>query len=277
MNNREVAHNFAYGLNANGSNFYSKEDGTLLYSYSSLLARKFGSLILVDEGTATYSITSQKHHSNFLHACNHWDIIYVSELDKYSNLDSFLDQKELLIVVNELIRLSKLQLRARTRDYSYEIESQITKGNYILEYGKIDKRKQSYKMFIDFKNGVNTEELIQKSIEEEKARNKKIAKEKFESNKKRFEDFTGVKCPYKAEELQYNWLKIEGDKLKTNSWVTVPLNEALLLYKAYKSGRDIVGKKIDYYTVLKANKKEVKIGCHNILTKELDRVLGELV
>ena len=275
-NNQQVAHSFAYGNDENGSNFYSEENGTLLYSYSSLMARKFNDLILVSEDIATYSNTSQKHHSHFYRACNHWDIVYVSELDKYGKLEDFLDQRELNIVNNKLIELHKKQSRARTRDYSPEIQKQLTKGSMCLKYGKIDKRSKVYKIFMDFKNGINPEELIQKSIEEEKKQNKLIAKQKFQTKVKQFEKFTGVKCPYtKPTDLNYNWIKIDEDKLRTNSWVAVPLDDARKLYRAFKSGIKVVGQKIDHYTILDANKDLVQIGCHKILVKELDRVLGE--
>ena len=275
-NNSSVAHSFAYGQNDKGSNFYSEENGTLLYSYSSLMARKFGGLILVDEHIANYSTTSQKHHSHFRSACNHMDIVYVSQLSKYGKLDEFLNQRELNMVNEELIELHKKQKRARVRDYSPEIQEQLTKGSMCLKYGKIDKRSKVYKIFMDFKNEVSPEEIIQKSIEEEKKRNKQIAKQNFENKIKQFEKFTKVKCPYtKPTDLNYNWLRIEDDKLKTNSWVSVPLDEARTLYIAFKRGIKVVGQKIDHYTILSANKELVQIGCHKILVKELDRVLGE--
>jgi hypothetical protein len=276
MNNSQVAHNFAYGKDGNGSNFYSEYSGTLLYSYSSLMARKFGSIILVDKYIANYSNTSQRHHSHLYRACNHMDIIYVSELDKYGRLEEFLNQRELNLVNNSLIELYKKQQRARKRDYSYEINKELYKGSMCLCYGKIDKRSKVYKIFMDFKNGINPEELIQKSIEEEKKRNKLIAKQQFKNKVEQFERFTKVKCPYtKPTDLQYNWIRIEEDKLKTNSWVSVPLDEAIKLYRAFKKGIKVVGQKIDHYTILSANKDLVQIGCHKILVKELDRVLGE--
>ena len=274
-NNQEVAHSFAYGNDEKGSNFYSEENGTLLYSYSSLMARKFNDLILVSEDIATYSNTSQKHHSHFYRACNHWDIVYVSELDKYGKLEDFLNQQELNIVNNKLIELYNKQKRARTRDYGWEIKNQLEKGNAILEHGKIDKRSSIYKQFMNILHCNDLDTILENAEKSKKLEKQRIAKARYQRNKEYFERWTGVKCPYKPTELNdYNYLRINGDTLQTNGGVSVDLKEASILYKAYKSNKNVVGQKIGYYTILKANKNVVQIGCHNIMAKELDRVLG---
>lgn len=276
MNNQQVAHSFAYGQNGKGSNFYSERDGTLLYSYSSLLARKFeNGIILIDERIANYSNTSIRHNSHLIRAIHHMEYYYVSSLDSYCKLEEFFNIHELDLVNKEIIELYKKQKRARKSDYSQQIRTKLCEGSAIIKYGSVDKRSSVYKTFQRLYDGTNADELIEASIIAEKKQKELHAKKLFENNKIKYFNFTGVMPTYSASELQgYNWLKIEGENLKTSGHVTVDLQEAKVLYKAYKSGKKVIGENIGYYTILKANDKEVQIGCHHILTKELDRVLG---
>lgn len=286
MNNGTVAHNFVYGEAGRGSNFYSqdKDNYTKLISYSSLMAINFKkeNLILVSKRISSYSNSSSKQFSHLRSAVNNQTVIYVEDIsfrggysDSYADVSKYINQNHLKDSCDELVEIYKKQKRARKADYSYQINKLIENAKNIIEYGKIDKRSSEYKLFQKLIENTNLDKLIADSIEAEKIANKKKARKEFDYKKEQFEKFTGSKCPYKKPtDLSYNWIKIEDDKLKTNAWVTVTLKNALKLYKAFKKGLAIVGQKIDHYTIIKADEKIVQIGCHKILVKELDRVLG---
>lgn len=55
----------------------------------------------------------------------------------------------------------------------------------------------------------------------------------------------------------------DGRMVETTKGAKVPVEEALILYKLIKAGRDIKGHRIGYYTVIGLN-GTLKIGCHNI-------------
>ena len=276
-NNRAVAHSFAYGNNDKGSNFYSESYGNLLYSYGSLLARKFeNGIILISEPISRYSNSSQKHHSHLIHAINHREYYYVNDLSGYGKLEEFFNDKELDRTCKDILDLYIKQSRARKTDYSFQIKKELDKCEAIIKYGKIDKRQKPYKKYVDIRKGIKSiNQLVEDGIKAEKNRKTLEAKRKFTANKKRYTNFTGIEWDGTATELaNYNHLIISGEEILTDSHARVGLNEAKVLYKAWSKGKDIVGQKIGYYTVLKANKKEVKIGCHLLLGKELHKVLG---
>ena len=66
-------------------------------------------------------------------------------------------------------------------------------------------------------------------------------------------------------------LRINGDNVETTMNAKVSIRAAKILWNMIKSGRDIKGHKIDYYTVISYN-GELKIGCHNIEKTEVDRI-----
>ena len=281
-NNQTVAHNFIYGETSKGSNFYSEEYNyiTKLYSYSSLLAIKFKNdhLIIISSNIANYSPTSQRHASHLRYAIASEDVIYINDITCNGNtsiVSSYLDNETLKDKIYYYIEISKKQKRARKCDYSPILNKLINELKLIIKYGKIDKRKTEYKTYLKIINNIDLDTLLNDAIAEDKKQNKRNALKRYKSNLKQLEKFTGVslKSYSKSELNNFQFLKIEGDYLLTSGHVKVLVKDACILYKMLISGRDIVSKKIAYYTIIKHDKKSVKIGCHNILLKELERVL----
>ncbi len=283
-NNSAIAHNFIYGISSKGSNFYSSDYNYIseLHSYSSLMAIKFKSenLIIISSHIAGYSNTSCKHHNHLQRAINNENIIYVNDISCHDNSSNnnpyaYLNNDTLNDKIYEYIEVSKKQKKARKRDYSSILNKLINELKLIVKYGTIDKRKTNYKTYLSIINNIDLDTLLNDAIEEEKKQLKRDTLKRYKSNLKQLETFTGVslKSYSKSELNNFNFLKIDGDYLLTSGHVKVLIKEACILYKMLISGRDIVGKKIAYYTIIKHDKKSVKIGCHNILLKELERVL----
>lgn len=270
MNNAQVAHKFAYGKEGNGSNFYSY--GDTLYSYDSLLARDFGNIILINENIANYSNSSQKHKFHLLRSIEHKKYMFVSKLDKYGKFEKFINDEEFVNKLNKLIDVMTKQSRARKTDYTHQINSIREDLDTIIELGDIS--NDNILAYYDLN------ENIHKIIEENKIRAKEQKQKeiysRFAKNVEKYEKFTNRKCTYSANELDgYYYLKIVDDVLVTSGSVTVDVSRAKYLYKMYKNGEYIIGLSIGQYKILESNDKYVKIGCHKILAKELDRVLGE--
>ena len=279
MNNETVAHNFVYGETGKGSSFYSEKANkaeNILYSYSSVLALKFGDIVVISERIAHYSNTSQKHKSHLLRALpSYFDVIWVHDLDNYSSLKEICNNEALKRVNNNLTDFYKKQKRARKTDYSYMINREIENGDLILKHGKIDKRKEDFKLFQELKSSEDLEGLIEKSIEAEKKQKAKEAKAKAKRNLERLEKFKGEKLKgfTNAELNECSFLRIDDDIVRTSNSSNVPLKEAKLLYIAYKKGLKLTGQKIGYYTVIKQDKKYLQIGCNKLSFKDIENTL----
>ena len=87
------------------------------------------------------------------------------------------------------------------------------------------------------------------------------------------DDESGAIKPKKYDP-NYNsvYLKKVGDLLYTTNSIKVNFNSALALWKRYMSGKDIIGLKLEQYTVVKSSKDSVTIGCTTISRKELERI-----
>lgn len=64
-------------------------------------------------------------------------------------------------------------------------------------------------------------------------------------------------------------LRIEDGEVVTSQGARVPIREAKILFARLRAGKDIIGFKIGYYTVLSVNGC-IKIGCHRITREEID-------
>ena len=75
-------------------------------------------------------------------------------------------------------------------------------------------------------------------------------------------------------------LRIKDDTLETSGGARVGLNKAKTMYRALIQGKNIVGQKIDHYTVDYVEKTDsdikIKIGCHTIMLSEVQSVLGKI-
>jgi len=260
--------NGSYDYQSYNMSYYREK----LYSYGSVLAvidRKTD-IILVDSSIANYSNTSQRHSHYMRNAIpSHYKVFECRKDYGYPTVKGYYDT---------VIELIDKQSRARVADYTSEITHHIEQG---MEFAEIFKHKRSseYKALKELSKlniaqmlGV-TSDIIEADKKRKLREKKKQDKAMQESKQKKLDTFTGGGIKF---DPNYGgvYLKIEDDKLKTTNSITVPLNEALILYSRYINGKDIIGTKFDYYTVVSATKNQVKIGCTIISRVELDRVLG---
>lgn len=73
------------------------------------------------------------------------------------------------------------------------------------------------------------------------------------------------------ESIRGVYLRKVGKQIETTLGAFVPIKKAKLLYAAIKAGKAVAGFKIGYYTVTGMN-GSLKIGCHDISRKEIDRL-----
>ena len=287
FSNESVGHAFVYHENKKGSNFES--EGNKLWSYSSILAMRNDGIIFIAYNIANYSSSSQRHASHLNKAIG-WNTpqrektVYV-----YSNIEGIINRdrehlkRELDYTVKAIQGLLLKQSRARTASYFDEIDFRIRNMQKILAYSKVDKRSTEYREFMKFSNiediRANYKDLI---AQHSKDMQKKMKKEITKRHKKQYDKIKGftdmtpkqMKVYSKYDLATYDFLRRRGSELCTSQNLCVNLREAQILYKMLVAGKDIIGKKISYFTILGYNETVVKIGCHNILRKELERVLA---
>ncbi len=260
--------NGSYDLKSYKMSYYHEK----LYSYGSILATidREKQIVLVDSHVSNYSNTSSRHAYYMRNAIPSWYKVFeCRESYDFPTMEGY---------YKAVIDLVDKQSRARKRDYTYQITKYI---NEAVDFATIFKHKRSkeYKYLYSLQ-GLNiaqmlgvTSDIIEANKKRKLRAKKKREKLMQESRQDELDRFTGGGIKF---DPNYSgvYLKIEDDKLKTTNSITVPLNEALILYSRYINGKDIVGTKFDYYTVVSATKNQVKIGCTVISRIELDRVLG---
>ncbi len=72
-------------------------------------------------------------------------------------------------------------------------------------------------------------------------------------------------------------LRIKGDTVQTSKGAEVPVIEARKLYRAWKLGVDMVGRRVGYFTVSSMDHECIHIGCHTIPMSEVERIAPELM
>lgn len=278
MNNATVAHKFAYGEVGRGSNFEST--GISLYSYDSVLARKFGKLIVVSKEIATYSVTSRKHSVHLQRAIRGMDTVWVEVLNRNSEItDMFTDfeLQEKLQVIQELLTKES---KARTTSYFFQLNQELHDVNLMVKYNP---SLQDSPTLAKIRETLSEDKLeaiakardtkFQQSQEKREERWRKEKAKQLEQIKQKAISFgVNINAYTDRELLNYDWIKIVGDKVLTSQGISVNLDDSKLLYKLLSSNVDIVGKKIGMYEIREVNDNFIKIGCHYIPRLELNRV-----
>ena len=273
MNNPQVAHHFIYESSpAQGSNFSCRNNS--IYSFSSLMATidRGKKIILVDQRISHYSNSSQKHKSNLFRAIpSHYSVFEWNWND-----GSFVDSQ-----YHVILELIDKQSRARKVDYSNQIARLIDLCNEYVELFQEEVSEEDH-VLLDQINTIDIQELLLSSQHLIKANRDRIQALKAKENAQRQEarqnnlnKFLGHSNVVYDPNYNSVYLKVVDDILYTSNSIQVPLKDAIVLYKAYLSGKNILNASLSNYTVVKASKTSVTIGCTTISATELNRVLGE--
>lgn len=132
---------------------------------------------------------------------------------------------------------------------------------------------------------LNTPEMIAKREAEKQKRDAKKYQLEQEKLAKQIEAFRNGDTfgYYFSSTLPYDILRIHGDKVQTSRGAEVSLKDARVLYRAIKSGKDVMGEKIGDYTLIRVTpifnpefeeEKLVQIGCHKILLSEAAKLFS---
>jgi hypothetical protein len=270
--NEEVCHNYCYDLNgtwSSRSSNLSYEHGRL-YSYNSVLAKAVGNTVHIDTRIAHYSSTSSKHASYLRNSTPgyyfEYDFVYDNPLEWY---------------LKQITDLLDRQTRARRADYTSQAIYYLNEAMLYAKINKSDKRTSAYKQLSKFSKDRDNmleqaKDMIQRANKAKKRA--KLKKDKALQSKRQtnLDSFLGTTKEV-IFDPDYNgvYLKRVDDILHTTNSIKVLFKDAKLLYKAWTKGKNILGLKLDQYTVVKSSKKSVTIGCTTIGAKELHRIFKE--
>lgn len=265
-NNDAVIHAFAqqsqYEGRTSNNNLYFY--GTKLYSYGShyLLAEFLtDSIVLInDDG---YSNSTAKHINKAYHALRQYTIISKSS----HNIDNVLN------TLKELKR--KLMKAKKPQIYISEalelIEAYFNAQKAFSTFDSKEKLKELKDLSKVFKKDTND---LKEAIKEHKKSIAKQKKEAFSNFEKAFRTFEPFERFKHSANSEFDLLRtsINGETIETSQNVIIPLKDAKLLYIALKNGKDIKGEKISHYLIRDIKDDVIKIGCHNIKIKEVERL-----
>ncbi len=278
--NEEICHKFIYAKEGESYDYASYNmsfNGKKIYSYRSVLAciDREAKTLVVEDRIANYSNTSRKHFNCLMSATPGYYNVFRTDTSNPLNF-----------YINKINDLLILQARARKRDYTRKIRAYINEAYKYTTYFKQDKRSADYKAILNFYNNIDdlaaqTQAALDYQAEEAKRQKAEKAKrdKKNQEAKDKYlasfllDDESGAIKPKKYDP-NYNsvYLKKVGDTLYTTNSIRVDFNSALALWKRYISEKDIIGLKLEQYTVVKSSKESVTIGCTTISNKELSRI-----
>ena len=229
-------------------------------------------VILIDQRISNYSNSSRKHRNHFLRAIPSNYSVFEWHWNDGSYI--YTQYHQILLLINK-------QSRARKVDYSNQIAKLINLCNKYVELFQEEISSEDHILF-DQINTIDIHELLLSSqhlIEANRARllalKVKEQEKRQESRQKELNKFLGHSNVIYDPNYNSVYLKVIDDILYTSNSVQVPLKDAIVLYKAYLSDKNILNASLSHYTVVKASKESVTIGCTTISAVELNRVLGE--
>lgn len=268
-NNSNVAHIWAQQNESGrieGSNFFAV--GTSIYSYGShFQIARFIDKKTVLFTTKGYSPTTLKHISHTNRALDGLDVtvfnvpdLGVGSTSCNDNLADYLHRINMLLLKHS---------RARVYDYTYEITHLLNEARAFITYFKMGRTSQARRI-----NKIDLDDLEGVTNEIKKRRNEALVKERVKLNaqfNERINKFKGTEdVSYK---VGFDYLKIDGDIIRTSGGAQVPLNTAIVAHKRLLSGKGVNGLQVGHFTIISHSETTIKIGCHNILISDLNNVL----
>lgn len=263
-NSNEVMHIFAQRTQSHGksSNVFFYNDKIYSYGYHYLLAEFLdnNTILINDKG---YSNTTAKHISNIKQATNQYKRYYISETNETILLNKF----------NFL--LEKLAKAKKPEIYISQVNYLYTKYSEFQAYKKQKLNKDLIKLHKIANNSINLEKY-KKAIQQKEKREKA---QRLIKAKKQIKDFRSFETNRVYKGLTgFDYLRISENRefIETSQELKIPISDAKRLAFSIENNFNIIGNKIQYYTVKQFDKKQLIIGCHNFEINEVNKIIKEL-
>lgn len=98
-----------------------------------------------------------------------------------------------------------------------------------------------------------------------------------ELSERQIQDFRSGNV-YSVYGLPFDLLRLSTDKTKvqTSRGVSVDIRPVKLLWCMLKSGKDVIGRHVDNYTIQQVTDKIIKVGCHTFEHKEVLNLINQM-
>lgn len=269
-----VAHTWANqtqseARNPNGSLYF---EGESIYSYGKHFCIAKHVINEIRErailfSTRGYSNTTVRHKSIVMNACNHLNIIQCNDAGDYkaANIEAF--ENEIKFVLKGLLNARKPE------KYIDLAESVYTRCEKFANFYGIDIPDSIKTPLNEAKNGkyANYLKAEQERILEEKRFHKKEAEKAHNKNVKKWKACKIVKLYSRFDQ---DYLRVLDGDIQTSQHVIIPKEVAKRIYNSLASGKPV--KKILDYNVEEVTKDHIKVGCHLIKFKEINRIAAQM-
>jgi hypothetical protein len=273
------------GRTSNGSMFF---EGKEIYSYG----RHFCIARILDNGMVLvtdrkYSNTTAKHKSLVSGAILHMEritIAFPEDRDLSSRNVSAITKairEQRNIITNKRCRPESRESAKGTaraivsefEKYMRVMEFDIRKKNAVL--GEIGEAIRTECIaYMEYTRTLNEETLsdeIQAIVKkQEQAEKRKKAARQKELMARLADWLKGTRSTNDVYELENVYLRAKDKEIQTSKGAVVSLKAGRVLFKMIQAGKDVLGHKIDGYTVTGLN-GVLSIGCHKIERSEIDR------
>lgn len=261
FNNSELAHTYAQqtqseGRTSNGSFYFH---GSTLYSYGShfpickFITDANGQSVLLFT-QRTYSNTTAKQISLARNATSQYNKVYCNNPTESheSNFNTWVRQAEQLGI--KLQKAKKPELYLTQLGFIENSATAYANCFNILIPIKLQtllniKDKSEYVTYMENKSILDAIENKRKATE-----NKKQFKESFKK-------WITFETPYLYNRINYDFLRLNSERIDTTQGVQIPVPIAKRLYNSIKENTLQVGDKVLNFTINEIG-KEIKIGCH---------------
>lgn len=286
-NTIDICHAFStYGMDVDNYGETSSSpvyfSNGIIYSYGPHFPMaKFVSDVSLLFTLRTYSSTTARHLSQAMSALSQYKLIYVENpcASIKDNLDYFKKS-----ISDAILRLKASKRGGRQEDRNLVENYTKYLANY-LEFLNLEKLSKDDKKEIKDANAflkeVKTGEVSNYLANEEKKHKKQIAaakkaeKQRMLARQAKLED---DKVKFLNGEINYIYgsdtslIRVDGENVITSQNVKMKLEIVLRAFKNFKKGT--LGERLVDYRIIKADKEEVIIGCHNFKTKHLEETLS---
>lgn len=262
--NYDVAHAFAYGAtegHTGNHNLYI--NGDCIYSYGShfCIAKRIdeGTILMTTRG---YSPTTAKHISYVKSACSHKRMIYCYNPAAWShndNQDAFL---------REIKGLLPYLAKARKQEkWIHEIQIICERAKTYCEFFDIKMNKDLAK-FVESEDYNKTNEEYVAELKKRAEKERRAEMKKAKESLMKWHNFETSHAPYlEFQELRVNENK--NNRIETSMGVEIPFEMGREFYEKLKAGEIREGDKLLYYSVMRIDKSEIRVGCHKFKMKYL--------
>lgn len=263
--NSDCIHMFAQRSQDEGrsSSVFFRDDKIYSYGYHYLLGQfhEIKNDVILIINNKGYSVSTAKHINMLSQATRQYKTYYTKDID-------------IKLVRDQIINLYDRLLRAK-KPYLYSNPIIDLWNRFLDSPFEISIEDVYYIEALEIFNKI-TQNHIEGDREKYKQDQKNIKIKKAIELKKLVLAFKIYEIDYLRASEDFLRISKDGQNVETSQRVKIPIEDAKILYRLIKLGKDVKGHRIANYTVISIN-GHLKIGCHNINIEDVKNIGEEIL